>query len=799
MANIRIYSTLESATIFFEGSKVRPKELQTVEAIAHPTLSNRVIIRSTVLADKDDPTIPRIFLSKLKIDRIEDKDGIQLVGAPYNYTRAQVLEYLNGQFNQTLAVDVNAAYKGVWDPSTNTPNLDSLTPANGDWFFVTATGSYSGSDFFINDQIRYNSGSGVWDRIEDTGVKVQNIEESALGHYDIYVDPSYVGQEIGSNIKPFTTIEAAVSASSTGDAIFIVGENIITSAITLPADKELHFYGDRETVIKYASYDASNGNIFYRATGDNTNGFLFKDIKFMNAGGYAMHIQESDHVFIEDCTFMYNGWNGTALSTREEATGSVLGYDSTQSELQAFYAGTNASNGGAVRIESAKSIKAEGNTVRYNLRGLRFQDCGIGGTGDIFHNTVFDNIESGIYLAAGLGGGSQNITVTNNNVNYNANNGILLVGGLNNTVGANEVRGNWNAGVMGWYTGNLKVRNIDLTDNNKSEFNGIGNSGDARASIEISGGALYRNPNYNFLAEILDVRVNTTGVGSNVERIGFRVDDSIGTLTDRSKNLIVVDNVGFRDQDYAIDLSTVDLTNVRLTFGNSTVLDNTKYAIKLPDSTSSLNSKYYEIPFSNHITNAQYLDFSIDAQGANILVKEGLNGSNEVGDIINYYPARSLKAVFDGTRIYIMSKETEKIQFDDVIKENISIDGGLLIGDTSNVVNLLNNLFETTAIGGGNETSFVTPAVNPLDTNPTGSPDTAISGGILIIPSGSIGPNHGTAHEEIAINEAGEYYEITVSGSNVAFTIGLSHRSQTGSLGDRTGDLDTRYILGSKI
>ena len=74
----------------------------------------------------------------------------------------------------------------------------------------------------------------------------------------------------------------------------------------------------------------------------------------------------------------------------------LLGYDSTQSELQAFYAGSNASNGGAVRLQECRKPLIRECRAEGNLRGFRVQDCGINGGGFLIENQAIGNIESGI-------------------------------------------------------------------------------------------------------------------------------------------------------------------------------------------------------------------------------------------------------------------------------------------------------------------------------------------------------------------------------------------------------------------
>ena len=55
----------------------------------------------------------------------------------------------------------------------------------------------------------------------------------------------------------------------------------------------LQFYGAGETTVGYASFTPLNGNVFHRASGDATKGFLFQDLTFKNAGGYGLQIEES--------------------------------------------------------------------------------------------------------------------------------------------------------------------------------------------------------------------------------------------------------------------------------------------------------------------------------------------------------------------------------------------------------------------------------------------------------------------------------------------------------------------------
>ena len=696
MAKLQIYGSLDDARIHFDNSVVNSKPLDSVEAVAHPSQSNRVILRSTV---------PRkngrfaVFFRRLNINRIENKDGVELV-ATLGMDRTQVLEYLNAEFGKVLS-EVAGEYKGIWNAATNTPDVSVPSYNSGDWYFVTVAGTYNGESYNVNDQIRYNGTD--FDRIEDTAVKVSDIENAALSEYDQYVDPSYVGTSTGSTLKPWVTISDAVNNSNDGETISVKGINIITAEIVLP--HSLSFYGTQHSEIKYASFDVSNGDIFFY-DGDNTKELEFNNITFKNAGGYGLRVKKAARVSIEDCTFKNNGWNGTALNTvvSKDVSG-LLGYDSDAADLQAFYAGANASNGGAMRIEEATQVLVFGNTITQNLRGIRIQDCGINGGGVLSRNQSMQNIESGIYIAAGALGGSQNITTTMNVSSYNANNGLLVIGGINNKFSQNEVNGNWNAGFCAWGAANSILRDCGLYDNNRSVYNGIGNTGDAKASIQINeaynllGTSISLNPAFRFIAEILDTQVHYTGLGSNTEHIGLLITSAVGALPYNDKNIIKIDDVGFIGQDYAIDFSEVDLANLYVSLGDNSFMSIGEKGVKPP-----LNGDYFELPFSNHTTKLNYVDISVDLTG-NVVINEGVNGER-----INPYKVNDLEAVAFGADIKVLLKGSDKIQFI-VPVAGCSIDGSFVNSVLNQAIIQLNAVFTNTqgfASGGGNPvTNFV--------------------------------------------------------------------------------------------
>jgi len=507
--------------------------------------------------------------------------------------------------------------------------------------------------------------------------------------YDIYVDAGFTGtKQTGSIDSPYSTLSAAISASIAGNTILINGEisvpNSTTDAFTLPHG--LFFYGTESAVIKYVSYDSNNGDLFYFNGTDFTQEFRFENIDIQNAGGYGLHIKKPLKVVVIDCKFKYNGWDGTQLNTvLSSSTSGLLGYDSTQAELQAFYASTNASNGGAMRIEECPQVEITGNSVSNNLRGIRTQDCGINGYGFVSRNRSFNNIESGIYLASSTynaSNGCENFKVYNNASSYNANNGILCIGGINNLISLNVVEGNWNAAVMAWHVSDTRFRDADLTNNNRTAYNGIGNAGDADASIQISGDTARADRSY--ILDVLGVEVYNTGVGALGTSAGLTIGSELDDIGgDYGKNLINIDNVGFKNQDYAIGM-LCDLDNIKVTIGDCRYIDTTYTNVHVAA------GYYYSLPYSNHHTNTKDLDFSLDSTGTQVIIKEGINAST-----INTYGINTLQAYdFNGT-IRVLLKDSKKIQIE-VSTATVSINAVLLTGTTADKVNAINALVQST-------------------------------------------------------------------------------------------------------
>ncbi len=98
MSKIKIYSDTAKGCILFDNSRVEPKFLGTIQASAHDTESDRIVI---VRLDREnsDGSFRKLF-KRLKITRVQNESGQDLVDT-LGYTRDQVINYINTEASAT--------------------------------------------------------------------------------------------------------------------------------------------------------------------------------------------------------------------------------------------------------------------------------------------------------------------------------------------------------------------------------------------------------------------------------------------------------------------------------------------------------------------------------------------------------------------------------------------------------------------------------------------------------------------------------------------------------------------------
>jgi hypothetical protein len=105
MANkVKIYSTLKSGKVAFDGARVNNKEIGSLEVLAHPTVSNRIIIKSNTQFKRGSSAEYRVFFGNLNINRIQNEAGQDLV-ADLGMDRDAVVAYIQIQITKPIITE----------------------------------------------------------------------------------------------------------------------------------------------------------------------------------------------------------------------------------------------------------------------------------------------------------------------------------------------------------------------------------------------------------------------------------------------------------------------------------------------------------------------------------------------------------------------------------------------------------------------------------------------------------------------------------------------------------------------
>ena len=305
----------------------------------------------------------------------------------------------------------------------------------------------------------------------------------------VYVDSSYSGTSDGSFAQPYSSLQTAMNAKivdgETETFIFNLAEGVYTTAINMTMNSRTHCItiqgaGVDKTIIQSGQsfIDGKDTNcIFMRR---------FKHVEIRNLtirnSKYGFYPRDIDKAVIDSCKFTLCGSDGTIANHN---------MSKTLQEMAAVWQSNSTSDGGACRIRECAELQVTNTTACYNLRGLRFQNCG---STDIVSfvsgNQIYRNLESGIYLASTNYNGSDgciNVCVSNNKVLDSFNNGLLCIGGQNNQFISNVIVGSASAGFQSWHSVNTAVINNFFFNCNRKSYNGIGNNGDAKGCIVFAG------------------------------------------------------------------------------------------------------------------------------------------------------------------------------------------------------------------------------------------------------------------------------------------------------------------------
>lgn len=309
----------------------------------------------------------------------------------------------------------------------------------------------------------------------------------------------------------YEAIQSAVDAATDGDTIE-VAEGTYTERVSI-SGKSVSLVGDSTSgvIVEANSGGPVDGQntLTVNAPGSTV---TISNMTVRN-GDYGLR-STAGNVNVFDSTFHRNGFDGTPFPTSP-----------TQTTVDAHYA-AHGTDGGAMRIENSDESEIARNLVYENDRGIRFTD---GDNGNIHHNTVYSNIQSGIYLASSTGNGNAGSTDTSviSNVIYNnLNNGILSVGGSRNSFVGNTIHDNWNAGVMVWHPSEILIDGNLIQHNNLFAFNGEGNLGDAYAGGIAVAEATIALPS-TYAVRISNNAITNNELGRAAETIGILLDATL--------------------------------------------------------------------------------------------------------------------------------------------------------------------------------------------------------------------------------------------------------------------------------
>jgi len=366
---------------------------------------------------------------------------------------------------------------------------------------------------------------------------------SNQGHNSETVGPRVWAETQPGQWAGFDTIQAAVDNVMDSGRIS-VDDGLYTEAISSTAAKSFTVEGQSEAgvVVQTSASQTGAANVFtINAPGCS---ITLSNLTIRH-GDYGL-MSSAGNVSVTHCTFYHNGWNGAGLPDPQT---------SSAAQLAAFYT-TYATDGGAIRIENSGNSQIAHCTIYENDRGIRLQDSN---NGSIHDNFCHDNIQAGIYLAASTYTGATGCTDANvydNESCSNMNNGVLSVGGRNNSIRNNNIHDNWNAGVMLWHPAEANLSDNTVNHNNLYAFNGEGNPGDACGGIYVQGSAAAADP--NFTCRILNNTISHNLNGAASAATGLYVADNLGPTA------IDVNDNSFINHEIDIHvLSTADTIRVR--------------------------------------------------------------------------------------------------------------------------------------------------------------------------------------------------------------------------------------------
>ena len=234
---------------------------------------------------------------------------------------------------------------------------------------------------------------------------------------------------------------------------------------------------------------------------------------------------------------------------------------------------TFTSDSGAICGINLASIIIDNCFFNENTFALKLEQCGAR-IGYIGKCTFTNNLSAVMSIID-----SENIIAYTNLARYNGG-AVYCSGGIDNIFGDMSLEGNWNSAIYLESVANTRIRTSDMNNNNRAAFTALGEIGHGLATVHIAGTTI--DARATFLCQFISSHVQNTGLGANVDRTGILLDADLDSIGDRDKSVISIDNVGFMNQDYAVDVQC-DVSNVKMILGDCTYVDTSIQNVRIAE------------------------------------------------------------------------------------------------------------------------------------------------------------------------------------------------------------------------
>ncbi len=410
-----------------------------------------------------------------------------------------------------------------------------------------------------------------------------------------FVDSNRVDAYIenGSRHRPYRSLDTALTSvlidSNTDNVVFRLASGVYDCVVSITKATQNQSFsiigrGLENTIIRGgALWSSTRGDVMYFRN--------FHDITVKNVtiqqGKYGLYTRNCRRVVVANCRFR---WLGCEDNTEN------WNFQHTAIQRVAIWQGNSTSDGGACRIRQSEEVICKNVEVTHTLRGIRIQEAN---RGLISNCRTFLTAESGIYLASTLYThvfACSNFLITGCTVSDAYNNGILLIGGENNSVQGCRVQNCANAGIQCWHVKSATINSNKVHNCNRLAHNGIGtNPGDSGGQIVFAGNTSIPTTS-GYLADVSNNSMYSCNLGRNSEIIGISIESeaypsacNVCQINNNVSDATVKLNI---EENFPVTKPVSDVSSLKI--GNTT-LSATTTALNFVDLTSpaqaQLNTK----------------------------------------------------------------------------------------------------------------------------------------------------------------------------------------------------------------